>query len=312
MIRMDGIKHRFDANEGAFFARELESIESKLYEFKKRELKYREYIPVSNRDNPGAENITYYMFDKVGMAKVIANYADDLPRADIFGKQYSQRVRGLGVSFGYSTQEIRAALMANRPLDSMKADAARRALREKENNIAFNGDSDYGLEGFFTNSNIPTGTAPNGAATTPQWSTKTAAEILNDIYLGTSTVRTQSKGIHEANTLLLPQSQYDLIATKRINDINDKTILQHIKENEGYGLDTVDWLSTELDNTFTGSSDGAVYYERSAEVVEQRIPLELELLPVQERGLEFLIPGESRHGGVVVRYPLGCFFQYNI
>ena len=135
--------------------------------------------------------------------------------------------------------------------------------------------------------------------------------ILNDIYLATSQIRVQSKGIHEADTLLLPQSQYDLIATKRINDINDKTILQHIKENEGYGIKTVDWMSTELDSAFTGSSDGGVYYERTPEVIEQRIPLELEMLPVQERGLEFLINGESRHGGVVVRYPLGIYFHYN-
>ena len=45
-------------NVSVFFARELEAIEAVIYEFKKRELKYREFIPVSNRDNPGAENIT--------------------------------------------------------------------------------------------------------------------------------------------------------------------------------------------------------------------------------------------------------------
>ena len=123
-IRIDGIKHRLD-DGGAFFERELESIEAKLYEFKQRELMYRELIPVSNRDNPGAESLTYRMFDKVGMAKVIANYADDLPRADIFGKEFTHAVKGIGMSFGYSTQELRAAQMAGRPLDSAKAASLR-------------------------------------------------------------------------------------------------------------------------------------------------------------------------------------------
>ena len=93
MIRMDnGVKEKLDAitpNASVFFARELESIESRLYDFKKRELKYRELIPVSNRDSAGAETITYRMFDKVGMAQIIANWSDDLPRADVFGKEFT-------------------------------------------------------------------------------------------------------------------------------------------------------------------------------------------------------------------------------
>lgn len=312
MIRIDAVRHRLDADEGIFFERELESIESKLYEFKKRELKYREYVPVDGSDHPGTETTTYYMFDKVGMAKVIANYADDLPRCDVFGKEYTQKVRGLGTSFGYSTQEIRAAQMANRPLDSMKADAARRVMREKEAKVCWNGDSKYDLQGFISNTNVPTGTAPNGADGTPQWSTKTALEIINDIQLGVSQVRSQSKGIHDPDTLLLPLDQYNLIAMTPVGDNADKTILDFIKSTSAFGLTTIDWVSEELDEAFTGSSDGAIYYERNPEVLVQKIPLEMQVLPIQERGLEFVVPIESRYGGVTIRYPLACYFQYNI
>lgn len=315
-IRLDAVRHHFkDANETLFFQRQLEQIEAKLYEFKKRELKYRQYIPVSNRDNPGANTITYRMFDKVGMAKVIANYADDLPRADVYGKEYSQIVKTIATAFGYSTQEIRAAQMANVSLDALKSDAARRAVREKESGVAWNGDTEHNLQGFLNNANIPTIAAPNGAdPASPLWSNKTPDEILDDIMTVVTKVRTQSKGIHNADTLLLPINHYNILAQTPRSSNNDTTLLKFILDpSNAYGIATVDWLPTELDNAFTsGTEDGMVAYENSPEVLEQRIPLEMVTHPVQARNLEFVVPVESRHGGVVLRYPLAICIMTGI
>jgi len=317
MIRMDnGVKEKLDAitpNASVFFARELESIESRLYDFKKRELKYRELIPVSNRDSAGAETITYRMFDKVGMAQIIANWSDDLPRADVFGKEFTQPVKSLGIAVGWNVQEIEAASMAGVPLETMKADAQRRGLREKENRIAWTGDPDSGLQGFLTNPNIPVIPAPTGSTGIP-WSVKSPDEILNDIRLATSQIRDTSKGIFEANTLLLPQAQYDIIAGTPRSTTSDTTILQYILNNrEAYGIDTIAVLNGELDLAFTGGTeDGGVFYERTPEVLEQRIPKELTLMPVETRGLEFIVNGHSRNGGVVVRYPIACAFLTGI
>lgn len=313
MIRLDAVKHHFDANETLFLSRQLEEIESKLYEYKQRELKYREYIPVSNRDNPGAESITYRMITMVGMAKIIANYADDLPRADAVTREYTQRVKSIGASFGYSKQEIRAAAMANVPLETIKANAARRAIRELENNLAWTGDSTYGIVGFLNNTNIPTQGVGVGVGGNT-WALKTAAEILLDISNATGAIRTTSKGLHEADTMLVPMDQYNILARTKINSLSETTILEEItKPGNAYGLTTVGWLSTELDNAFVGgTADGAVFYERDPEVIENRIPLEMEVEPVEKRNLEYVINVEARNGGVVVRYPMACLFLTGI
>jgi len=312
MIRMDGIKHRFDANETLFLARELESIEAKLYEYKQRELKYRKLIPISNRDNPGAESIVYQMITKLGMAKIIANYADDLPRADAICQEFSQAVKTIGTCFGYNTQEIRAAQMAGKPLDMIKADAARRAIREKENTLAWTGDSTYGILGFLNNTNIPTAGVATGVGGYT-WALKTPDEIIEDISTGVSTVRSQSNGIHEANTMLLPIPQYNILANTRLTE-TPITILEYVtKPGNTFGLTTIDWLSTELELAFVGgTADGLVLYQNDPEVLEMRIPLEMITHPIQEQNLEFKIPVEARNGGVVVRYPLGCLFMTGI
>ena len=305
MIRMDSVKHNFDANETLFLQRQLESIESTLYEFKKRELKYREYIPVDSSDNPGANTITYRMLTHVGMAKVISNYARDLPRADAYLSEFTSKVKTLGVAFGYNTQEIRAASMTGTNLDSIKVTAARRAMREKESRIAWLGDEEFGITGFLNNTNIPT-----QACSTGTWGTATATEILADLALGVNKIPTQSKGIHRGNTLLLPLPQYQRLAQLRIDSTLETTVLEWItKPNNPFGLETVDWLSEELELAFVGGTkDGAVIYERNPEVLCSKIPMEMVTHPIQSFGLEFQVPCEARNGGVVVRYPLACCF----
>lgn len=323
MRRTDGqatfgaeVEEKLDAitsNASVFFARQLESIESRIFEFKKRELKNRQFIPVNTSHPAGAETITYRIFDKVGMSQVISNYADDLPRADVFGQEVTTKVKSLGIAVGFNVQEVEAAAMGNVPLDTMKADAQRRGHREKENRIAWNGDADSGLLGFLNNPNIPILAAPTGTAGFT-WVLKTADEILNDFRLATSQIREDSRGIFEADTCLLPQEQFDVIATTARSATSDTTILQFLKNNvEAYGITTFGVLNGELDNAFTGGTeDGAVFYQRDAEVLEQMIPKELTLLPVESRGLEFIINGHARNGGVVVRYPIACLFLTGI
>jgi len=304
---------RLDQGESAFFERQLESVESRLYEKKLRELKYRSLIPISNRDGEGAETITYYLYTKIGMAKIIANPSDDLPRSDVFASRFTQKVHVLATSFGYSTQELRAARFAGVALELFKVDASRRSIREKENGITWLGDTNHGIVGLFAHPNIPSVQAPlDGTATTRNWSGKTADEIIADVRLLTSGIRQATNGVHEANTMVLPISQYDIIANTPRSTISDTTILEFItKPGNSFGLTLVTWL-VDILGQGTGATDMAMAYERDPEVLELRIPMEMRTHPPQMKNLEFIIPVEAENGGTVVRYPLACRFLYGI
>ena len=280
-----------DAGESLFLERQLESVESRLYEKKLRELKYRKYLPVTSKAGAGAAVITYYLYTKVGMAKIIANPADDLPRSDVYAERFTQSVHNEGTSFGYSTRDLRQAVFAGVPLDTMKADAARRGIHELENSIAWNGDSTHGMIGFLANPNIPTVQAPlDATATGRDWANKTSNEIIADIKLMTSGIRQATNGVHEGNVLLLPIAQYDIIALLPRSDLTDTTILEFItKAGNSFGLTAVDWL-VELAGAGTGGSDMAICYELTDEVVEMHIPMEMQMLPPQARNMEFVIP----------------------
>lgn len=307
------IQARLDAGESAFLERQLESVESRIYEKKLRELKYRTLIPISNRDGAGAQTITYYMYTKVGMAKIIANPSDDLPLSDVFALRKTQPVFVIATAFAYTTQDLRRAMFAGVPLEMFKVDAARRSVRELESRLCWTGDTNSGIVGLFANANIPSDQAPlNAGATSRLWSAKTADEILADVLSVITNLRTATNGVHQADTLLLPILQYNKLAGTPRSTFSDTTILKFIlSEGNVYGLNTVDWL-TELVGSRAGPLDQAFVYERNPEVLELRIPMEMVTHPPQMNNLQFKVPVEAENGGTVVRYPLACRFLYNI
>jgi len=293
---------KLDAGETVFFARELEFIKSKSYDVKYAELKARSLLPISYEAGPGAESITYSQYDHLGLAKLISNYANDLPRADVKGKQFTAPVRSLGASYGYNLQEIRAAKMVGKPLEQRRANAAKRAVLQLENTIAMFGDAEHGLGGFLSNPNITVVSVPNGVSGTSYWATKTPDEILKDLNTVANTPFNITKGVEMADTMLLPLNQYTQIASTARSANSDTTILEYFLKNNPF-IKSVDWLN-ELKGVGVAGSDSMLAYRRDPDALTLEIPQDFEQLPVQEEGLEFTIPCHSRLGGVLIYYPL--------
>lgn len=307
---------RNDAGEGLFFERQLESVESRLYEKKLRELKFRRLIPVSTRDGPGAAQITYYLYTKFGAAKIIANPTDDLPRVDVASERHVAEVRVVGDAFGYSTQELRNAQYSNVPLETFRASAARRAINELMSDIAWNGDSTYNLLGFLDNPNVSDTQVAQaaGGGNSRVWGVdKTPLEIVADIGDRITQINTDTKEVHQPDTCLLPIDKLQYIRRTPMSEtFPQMTIARWLMDPEnGFGLTTLEALP-ELTGSGTGSTDQGLLYERDPEVLELRIPMEMQTLPPERRNLQFHVPVEAEIAGVVIRYPLACAKLYGI
>lgn len=302
---------KLDATDAIFFARQLEHTKANTYDIKYPELKARSLFPVSTEAGQGAETIKYEQFDQVGVAKIISSYAHDLPRADIKGKEFRSPVRSLGDSYGYNVQEIAAARMAGKSLEQRRASAAKRAMMQLENTLAFFGDSDHDIPGFLSNPNIPVTTVPaDGTGSSTEFEDKTADQIIRDVNLLINGILDTTKGIEQANTVLMPIKQYTQLATMPRSSGSDLTVLEFLKRNHP-GV-SFEWLN-ELDApTGFGGLDVMVAYRRDPEVLTMEIPWDFQQFPPQEQGLEFVINCHERFGGVIVYYPLACAFAKGI
>jgi len=298
---------KLDAQETIFFERELEKIKVKTYDKKYPELKIRKLVPVNSDVDPGAETITYYQYDSVGMAKIVESYAKDFPRVDVRKKQFSSPVKSLGDSYGYSIQEIRKAKMAGTPLEQRRANTARKAMMQTEDEIGAKGDAKSGLGGLFTNANTTEYTLPaDGTGSAKTFASKTPAQILRDLNGMVNTPVDLTNGVETVDTLLLPIAQYTLIASTPRSDNSDMTILQYFMKNNPF-IQNVDHYH-KLKGLGAGATDRMFAYRRDPDVVTLEIPQDFEQFPPQEEGMEFVVYCHERFGGVIIYYPLATIF----
>lgn len=299
-----------DAGESAFFVRELEHIKAKSYDTKQKGMKAMQLIPVSTEADPGAATITYRRYTQVGMAAIVSDYAENSPRVDVYGEEFTSKVYTISDSYGYSRQEIRRARMTGRNLEVKRANAAKKAYDIKLESITWSGDTAHNISGFIAYPGITQYVVPNGAAGTKTWATKTPDEIIKDVKGIMLAVTSTTNGIEVPDSFLLPYDQYIDIATRRVTDGDSKTVLSYIKENFPM-LKNIDWL-IELNGAGVGSTDQMMMYSKDPDSLTLEIPLPYSQLPPQIKGFAFEIMTEARCGGIIVYYPLSISYGYGI
>jgi hypothetical protein len=301
-----------DSNESIFFARELKHIKAATYDVLFPELKMTSLIPVSQDASPADETITYEQYTIVGMAKVISNYASDLPRVDVKAAEFTIRVKELGASYGYNRQEIRVSAKTGKNLPLKKANAARKVIDTKIDEIALlaraNDGENGGLVGLLYHANTTKGAVAtrNGHVT---WASKTAAEILEDLNAAVSNMITLTKGVEIPDTILLPIDQWSKIHTTKLDSGNDTTIAQFFLKNNP-SITKIEWVARLKDVNPVPSSGALsntnvmVVYRRSPDKLTLEIPEMFTQHEPESRNLEFVICCTARCAGVLIYYPL--------
>lgn len=312
---MDGIRTnhpmRLDSNESAFFDRELAFVKTKAYDAKLAELKGLSLIPISTEAGSGVNEIVYHQYRGVGFAKVIADYAKDFPRVDVYGEEKSVKVKGIGDSYGYSITEIRQSQRAGKNLDQRRAMTARRAHDEMMNKMALKSDPVNGTNGLLDYPGITEVTLQNdGTGSSKTWASKTPDQIVRDINDMVNAVMGPTSAREVPDTLLLPIAQYNDIATRRIGEAGEKTLMKYILENSPY-IKRIDWLA-ELKQFGAGGTNRAFIGRFDEEHITLEIPQPFEQFEPQQEGMEFTIPCHSECAGVIIYYPLAFAYADGI
>ena len=311
----------FDSAEDAsvFFARELDYVKSQSYDVEYPELTALSLFPMSSEVDPGAETVTYYSYDKVGLAKIISNYATDLPRADVKGKPTTAIIKSLGASYGYSIQEMRASAMAGKSLDTRKAESARYQIDYLNNKIAWCGDEETGLRGVLSkDTDVPLYVLANGAKGSTKWSEKTEDEILADINGMLKQMARTTKKVEKPDTLGLPSEAYLELQGRRIEG-TATTVLSYIQENLKDIKEIVSCPELDPDsvdtNPYAKETDGQgvmLLFKNDARKLTVENPLPFMQYPVQTEGLEMVVPCEARTAGVLIYYPMSLLIGVGV
>lgn len=260
----------------------------------------------------------FYSGDIAGTAQFLSHKGFDVPYADIATSQYLQANHFAGIGYEWSLGELQRAAKLNRNLGNEKAGAARKVAESFIYAIAMRGNTEKNLTGIVNDANVPAATVPadgTGAATT--FASKTPALINRDVNAVLNAPFNATKETHRANTLILPSTRLQYMASTPLAVGSDTTILKFVRENNSYTLETGQPLtiigSRELEAAGAGGTARMMAYDNSREVVQFHLPGPHEFLPAfQKSSMTWEVAGIMNVGGVEIRRPKGMAYRDGI
>jgi hypothetical protein len=293
---------RMDDSFSFFLARELTYIRTRVLEVAKAPMNAFRIFPVQTEIPAGAQVAIQRTYDQTGIAKVISNYADDLPRADVVGVETPVKVMTIGDSYGYNVVEIENAQFAGVNLEMYKAQAARRAVDFKINQLAWFGDAENGITGFLANPNLTSVTlAADGTGSSTKFVDKTPDQIIRDVTQLISAINVATNNVENPNMVLFPTEAFDHIVMTPRSQFSDLTILEFLRRSHP---DVRFEKVGELDGAGTAGADLMVAGRFDPDVIRLEIPERFRQLPVEKRNLEYVVDCISRFVGVTITIPL--------
>ncbi len=281
---------RMDENLALFMARQVDYLKTKAYEVEYAPMSAMTIFPMTSEIPAEAKNFIYGIYDQVGMAKIIADYSDDLPTVDANYREETGRVYRLGDGFHLSIDEVKIAQRAGINMNDRKSRAARKAIDTKMNDLAWRGDASHQIPSIFDHPNIP-------RILSAGWSDGGVA--LGELEKAVSNIKTITKGNHRANRIVIPPST-NTVFTKRADgttiSLRDYFVSQYpgLTWEEAYELEDIDGNGTKA----------ALVFEFDADNLSIEVPEPFNQLAPQAQNLHYKVPCTAKTTGLTVYRPL--------
>lgn len=282
-------------DNGQFLQRELTRIEAKVIEYMPPAFSSRECFKVNN-EGSGLESIEYEEIVRSGLAEFVNDQTSEIPYADFSTGQTPAPVRNMAIGYKWSHNDLMKSIQAKRPLKDQKALAAKEGTEQRLNLTAWMGNKPLGIKGFFSYLETMNQITPvNGVAGTKPWSTKTSAEIYEDVKKLIAASDVNTNGSFESDTLGVPVAQYRILHDSHMgNDVTAPTIAQRI-----LGTTSIKRIvkCPELKNitakagaiTIT-AKDVAIAFNSREDVFTLQHAVEFTTLPMQVNMFNYIVP----------------------
>lgn len=276
-------------------------IESRARMVQYASIQYPELVGISREASPYADAITYYSWDGTGDMVDIANRGTDYPFVEVQQQQHNVRVEWKGLAYDWSDREIGRAMLVGLPLTDRKVRTAFRIWEELKDHVFINGDSSKNWDGIINSGQVTPRTVAGA------FSALTALQIVDEINALLGAVWDQTNQVRYADTLLLPVTQANLLATKPVGDNADKSVMAYLREYNIYTQMTGNPLLVrtlrQLNGAGAGNTDRMIAYSRDMDVIRYHVPQELQFLEPQRRADTWVYYGHGVLAGCEIMEP---------
>ena len=281
-------------------------IADETYGLEREALNATEFVPMQGGIAPWQGSWGYKTVSEVGMAKFVADYADDLPPVGRFLAIKSVGIKTIADSYAYSEFELQQYLEANIDVSRDDAETARHFIDKKVDEVILKGDDEQGVTGLFNNENVTVVESSVGAGGSTKIEDKTVAEIVAQFRAVVQTGKTLNKGTIKFDSVILPSSVMSYLETTDVSQNNNTTILDSLKSKF---KDIKNWYESDMLETMGANSTGrAVFYKKSTSILSYVLPIPFKQKNPQECALHYKVPCYARIGGTVIKNLKGIVY----
>jgi len=302
---------RMNANATIALAQQLEAIAAETIMTPVEPLVARMILSDAPDVLPGHETYSYPIGERQGVAKPIANYADDPQMVNFSREKVTHRILDYGSGFLWTVQDVeRAAFLPGFNLPQMGPMEARRAYEEGIDKLLAVGEPDYEIN--YGLANQPVGTAStqvrNTAATSADWTgaitTTKADSMYGDLVRLVAEFERDNLGTLPATHLLLPPQAYARARQARMS-ANNQTVLDSFRQ-ANPTVEVMPWAKLQnVDSAGGGNDSRGLVLNNSPRVAQNIMGKEFALLPPQPTNFAFKVVGLGSCGGVAVKTKIG-------
>lgn len=283
----------------------LVKIENEAYLEEYADITFNKLLPIVNLNDKLAGTFAYYYVKEAGKAQ-LAQPDGSIAWIDSFVGMKQAPLHDGNTGYKFTFKELGQVKRMGTGLDSIKTQTAVMASLELAQEIAYFGDSERGIAGFFNNPDTPS-VAPLAGAGGNTWALKTPKEILADVnhLFATAFSTTKQKEFKigsKLNRLIIPTDKFTYIADTPLNDNTDKTILDFIVEKSTY--------LTSKENVIPSpdiATDMLKIYQYDKRKVAFYWGSMIDFKAPQVVGLGIQTPADFSIGGTVIRKPLSSW-----
>lgn len=296
-----------DSDALNFLVSQLAYVEGKVWEAKYSEIMYDRLIPVSFEAGEWATSIEVHFRDGFTQGKFLGAAGDDIPFAQVNKGRDQIPVRYAGIGYEYSLEELRQSMVHDTPLDVQQAMMARRGYEEHCQTVALSGDTTRGLQGLLTHTGITTGAAASTFSAALGTSIDALLTVVNEPI---NAIIAATNQIEIPDRYLLPITQFNLLATTRLNTVSDQTVLEFMRQKNAATART--GKPMEFIPVPQMPAGKSLVYKSDPSVMVLHVPMPLRFVAPQPVNLKVRVPGEYKIAGLEVRYPGACIYRTGI
>lgn len=212
----------------AFLAPQLLRVEQGTYMVRYPTADYAEFMPVDTAGSIWTAGSLFYSGDIAGKPEWFDVAADDMPYADVSRTQFLQENHMAAIGYKWNRGDLERGSQLGINVLADKADAATKTAERFIHKTGMTGDGLKFATGFI---NDPLQTVTSGAAITATSDPDSDVAVLNGAL---TSVETNTAETYRADTLALPTSIWNILASKRMSDTG-MSVLAYMRANSVMG-----------------------------------------------------------------------------